>query len=420
MWGPRVPAGPFAAGATVTIPVDSLSMTGLGDVVDTVVTASYTGVDLDLNRAVAIALPTQPFDTARHGHRLVHDARRACRHRVDRADGCLRDRRLAAGPVRRQSQRTALSRRLTVAVAFDQAGSVVATVTPTDATGTVTFSEGSTTLGMVDVEEGTATYDVIAKSLSVGQHTLTLDYSGDGLNKPSTDTVVVTITKSDSVVTAPAASWTVGTAGSIVATVTPTGATGTVTVLDGTTEVATGNLVTDPAATSATIAIPANALAAGSYTLNLAYSGDGTTKTATGTVAVTVNKVVSTVTGTASAITISQPGSVVATVTPTGATGIVSCTTVSTSSVKARWRRTRAPPATIPIAANELPLGEHEPDAEVPRRRQHRHRRGNGDRQRRHRDQHGDRHGCRRHFRPDRLRRGDGDAVFRRRNGRAR
>ena len=29
-WAPRVPAGPFAAGDTVTIPLDSLSMTGAG------------------------------------------------------------------------------------------------------------------------------------------------------------------------------------------------------------------------------------------------------------------------------------------------------------------------------------------------------------------------------------------------------
>ena len=73
----------------------------------------------------------------------------------------------------------------------------------------------------------------MANSLSVGEHTLRLSLRRRAsAHKPSATTVVVTVTKVDSTVTAPPASWTVGEAGPIVATVTPTGATGTVEVLD--------------------------------------------------------------------------------------------------------------------------------------------------------------------------------------------
>ena len=60
--GARVPAGPFAAGDTVTIPVDSLSMTGGGSAdVDTTVSVSRGATDLG-TFPVTTALPTTPYD----------------------------------------------------------------------------------------------------------------------------------------------------------------------------------------------------------------------------------------------------------------------------------------------------------------------------------------------------------------------
>jgi Bacterial Ig-like domain (group 3) len=52
-----------------------------------------------------------------------------------------------------------------------------------DPTGTVTFSDGSTTLGSSSVAGGTASLQTSA--LSVGTHAITASYSGDANNNPS-------------------------------------------------------------------------------------------------------------------------------------------------------------------------------------------------------------------------------------------
>ena len=52
-----------------------------------------------------------------------------------------------------------------------------ATVSPSDATGTVTFKDGATTLGTGTLSGGTATYST--SDLSVSSHTITAEYAGD-------------------------------------------------------------------------------------------------------------------------------------------------------------------------------------------------------------------------------------------------
>jgi hypothetical protein len=63
-----------------------------------------------------------------------------------------------------------------------------ATVTPSTATGTVTFYHGSTVLGTGTLSGGVAVYKTTA--LSVGTHSLTATYGGDADDAPSTSPVL--------------------------------------------------------------------------------------------------------------------------------------------------------------------------------------------------------------------------------------
>ena len=75
---------------------------------------------------------------------------------------------------------TAVTASPSVAV-YGQSVALAATVSPTsgsgEPTGTVTFSEGSTTLGTATLESGTATLNT--STLAVGSDTITASYSGD-------------------------------------------------------------------------------------------------------------------------------------------------------------------------------------------------------------------------------------------------
>ena len=74
-----------------------------------------------------------------------------------------------------------------------QSVSLTATVTPTAATGTISFQDGNTAIGSSTLASGKAVLAV--STLSVGTHSLTAVYSGDAADSPSTSsTVTVTIT----------------------------------------------------------------------------------------------------------------------------------------------------------------------------------------------------------------------------------
>lgn len=89
-------------------------------------------------------------------------------------------------------------------ITYGAAGSVVAKVTPSSATGTVTVSLGARQLGSAALSGGTATVPLAAKSLEPGTYTLNVAYSGDGSNLGSSTTVRVTVDKAVSTVTATA------------------------------------------------------------------------------------------------------------------------------------------------------------------------------------------------------------------------
>jgi Glycoside hydrolase family 44/Bacterial Ig-like domain (group 3) len=78
-----------------------------------------------------------------------------------------------------------------------QAISLTASVTPASATGTISFKDGSSTIGSANLVAGKGTFSV--STLSVGTHSLTAAYSGDSVDSPaSSNTVTVTITASTS------------------------------------------------------------------------------------------------------------------------------------------------------------------------------------------------------------------------------
>ena len=64
-----------------------------------------------------------------------------------------------------------------------------ATVTPITATGTATFTDGSTTLGTATISGGVATYST--STLSAGSHSIAAAYSGDSNDSGSTSSVLI-------------------------------------------------------------------------------------------------------------------------------------------------------------------------------------------------------------------------------------
>jgi hypothetical protein len=90
-------------------------------------------------------------------------------------------------------------------VAYGSNHAVNVTVSGSDAAagGTVTVKEGATTLGSASVTAGAATV-ALPKTMSVGAHNLTVDYSGDANYAAGSDTVTATITKAATSITAKA------------------------------------------------------------------------------------------------------------------------------------------------------------------------------------------------------------------------
>jgi uncharacterized delta-60 repeat protein len=150
-----------------------------------------------------------------------------------------------------------------------------ATVNST-ATGSVTFKDGGTTLGVGIVSSGTATYST--PLLSAGTHTITAVYSGDtdfagSTSSAITQTVNKMSTTSSVVSSSPSSSY--GNSVTFTATVVGNGATGTVTFKDGVTSLGTGTL------TAGTATYSTSLLSAGTHTITVVYSGDTNFATST-------------------------------------------------------------------------------------------------------------------------------------------
>lgn len=145
-----------------------------------------------------------------------------------------------------------------------------AAVLPAGVTGTVTFKDGTTTLGTGSVSSGTAIFSI--STLAIGSHSVTASYGGDGNYNASVSSVLTqTVKQPSSVVLASSANPSTFTLPvTLTATVTPSTATGTVTFKDGTTALGTGSLSGGHAS------LTTSALAAGSRSLTAVYGGNST------------------------------------------------------------------------------------------------------------------------------------------------
>ena len=163
--------------------------------------------------------------------------------------------------------------------------SVTFTVTVTGAggtpTGTVTFFDGTTSLGTGALNVGKATLSTSA--LSVGSHSITGSYGGDSSFSVSTSNVVTEVVNNKVATTSALQSSqnpsTAGQSVTFTATVAGTGGTptGTVTFSDGTTSLGTGALNVG----KATLSI--SALSVGSHSITGSYGGDSSFSVSTST-----------------------------------------------------------------------------------------------------------------------------------------
>jgi len=72
---------------------------------------------------------------------------------------------------------------------FGQSISLTATVLPAGAPGSITFLDGSTTLGSSTLANGRA--DILVPAGQAGLHSLTAAYSGDAINAPSSSAALM-------------------------------------------------------------------------------------------------------------------------------------------------------------------------------------------------------------------------------------
>jgi hypothetical protein len=162
-------------------------------------------------------------------------------------------------------------------------------------TGAVTFTDGTSALGAATIDStGKAVF--AASSLSVGVHSITANYSGDGNFSTSTSSPVSQTVSKSSTATALAASPDPSVFGQLVvltATVAASGTgagipTGSVTFADGVATIGTGALDKTGKAT-----FTVSSLSVGTHNISANYGGDGNFNSSTASGAAGVNQVVS-------------------------------------------------------------------------------------------------------------------------------
>jgi len=192
-----------------------------------------------------------------------------------------------------QASTTALASSATTSVS-GQSVTFTATVTPSAATGTVSFYDGTSTtpLATETLSSGVATYPT--SSLAVGTHSITAVYSGDTTYATSTSGAVpLTVSKASTTTLTPTTNGTPSVYGVSVtfsATVeanapgagTPTGI---VTFMDSATTLGTGTLNSSGVASFSTSTT--TPLAVGSHSITAVYAGDTNFTTSTSSAALT-------------------------------------------------------------------------------------------------------------------------------------
>jgi hypothetical protein len=173
--------------------------------------------------------------------------------------------------------------------AYGQSVTLTATVTPSMAAGTVTFTDGSTNLGTATLSGATAA--LTTSKLSAGPHNIQAVYTdSSGFFASSSASLTQTVSQAATTTTLSSSANPSISGQTVTFTATVTTAagapTGTVTFLDGTATIGTGTV----ASGKATLTI--STLASGSHSITAAYSGDSNfTASASTVLAQTVNKV---------------------------------------------------------------------------------------------------------------------------------
>jgi subtilisin family serine protease len=204
-----------------------------------------------------------------------------------------------------------------------------ASVTPSAATGTVTFFDGGTPISG-DLPLVGSSASITTSALSPGTHSITVQYSGDATFNAATSLAFLQTVNppkanvSISVRLNPTThSPTFGDSLTFTASVVPAAATGTVTFFDNGTPISGGIAVS-----GGTASVSTSALAAGTHSITAQYSGDANFNEATSAVfSLSVAKARTTVTLTIAAgddaFKAGTPVTFVATITPASASGTV-------------------------------------------------------------------------------------------------
>lgn len=160
-------------------------------------------------------------------------------------------------------------------------------------TGTVTFKDGSSTIGSGTLVAGVATFST--SSLALGSHSITASYAGDSSNNPSVSAVLTQVVKQGANLTLVSALNPSVVKQQVTFTVTVSSAgtpTGSVTFQDGST-----NLQIVALSGAGTAQFTTDALSVGTHGIRAIYGGDNNTMAATSsTLTQTVNKDTSTTT----------------------------------------------------------------------------------------------------------------------------
>ena len=157
---------------------------------------------------------------------------------------------------------------------FGQSVTFTAKVTPSTATGNVTFYDGNSILGSGKLSSGQATYSTSSLSVYGSPHSITAVYNGDANDSCSTSKVVVQIvnnkTKTLTSLLSSVNPSDFGQSVKFTASVTPKTATGSITFYDGNTSLGSANLSGGSASISTT------KLTIGYHNITAVYSGDTT------------------------------------------------------------------------------------------------------------------------------------------------
>lgn len=197
---------------------------------------------------------------------------------------------------------------------------LTATVAPASATGTITFSDGSATLGQAPLVSGSAT--LTTATLAPGIHSLTATYGGNATQDSSASpTLGVEIDLNSTAIALSTSPATAAYAAPLTvnASVAPATATGTVTFLDGSQPLGQVTLVNG----SATLIV--STLTPGTHTLNATYSGDTNDLASTTSITTQITLAPTTVTLAAIPATsiFGTPISLAASVNRLAATGVI-------------------------------------------------------------------------------------------------